>query len=863
MEGNAMRKFVGVFPLCCLLLLSGYGCATSAVKSVSVSPRPLSATEVYDLLSPAMAFVHTPGGSGSGALIDRGYIVTNAHVVWPYPAAGITFPDGTILESVPVAYLDHIADLALLGPVSVDISPLTFTPREDIEVGSDVYLIGYPLETEALPRTTIARGILSRVREWDEAGITFFQTDASVAGGQSGGILSTSRGEVIGISSLATAGRSFAFVASALDVLDRLGRMASGIDVDGLGRRGPWTEERKAVHEFRINNRWDTAAFIAESELSMAIDLSARSDQDLAVQVLADRGKTLRYANEYREGQAEELHLVAQPGLLFILVQSITNESSTVRLEGSLPLARIPDLDDGRRLQVGQSLAGNADFPLDTDWYLINLAEGQRIAVAVESVMIDPMVGIDRLGVAAPIQDDDSGGGILGKNSLLVFEAKVGGDYLLLVSDSGGRGTGGYVLNVAAASPDAYARSFDERDQLTPPPATTLPESKSLPADAEAEREWKKYFDFLPEGWSVDSEFFRGAPGAKVPLVIGGGRFTGFGYDPNVTILRFPAPRNMVLSAMTDEMVRQWKNRSTRVKLVSRENVTLDSVPGERIEMLVGSNGPDLRIIQVFLVRGSLAWLLQGMCTATHEEAALCSELLESFHFPEDSSRAEVPFDTVMVAAGFRARVADLYKSGDRKKAEEQLELFNRFAESLGEGDPGYAETFQTVGELESMLGRYERAIDCLKRAAAAYSSKGRVEQLGSVLNSEAWAYYLAGRYAEGEPVGRQASAIQSAVRGPDHAATIATSHTLAMLLVGLARYQEAEGLLRGAAAFAEQRRGINDEITVGYLTDLATLLQRSGKYAEAREIIDRLAGITTPPPDWASVGDRLPAEKH
>jgi hypothetical protein len=319
---KAMRRCIALFAICCLVVFSWLGCATPAVKPAGVSTRCLSATEVYDLISPAMAFVRTPQGSGSGVLIDGGYVVTTAHVVLPYAEVGVAFPNGTVLDQVPVAFVDRIGDLALLGRVSVAIAPVTLVPREDVQVGSDVYLIGYPFEIETVPRATIARGILSRVREWESAGITFFQTHASVAGGQSGGILSTSRGEVIGISSLAAGGRSFALVASALDVLDRLKGLLEGVDVDELGDRAPWREDRKAAHQFTIANRWDKAAFAAAPEREMTIGLTAQGEGEFALYVLNAYGDTVDFANEYGEGQAEQLNAEALPALHFVLVET-------------------------------------------------------------------------------------------------------------------------------------------------------------------------------------------------------------------------------------------------------------------------------------------------------------------------------------------------------------------------------------------------------------------------------------------------------------------------------------------------------------------------------------------------------------
>jgi len=78
---------------------------------------------------------------------------------------------------------DLLGDLAVIGPIETDISPTTLVDGEDLVIGSEVFLIGYPGEVEELPQPAISRGLISRKREWEAIGMTYFQTDAAIAGG--------------------------------------------------------------------------------------------------------------------------------------------------------------------------------------------------------------------------------------------------------------------------------------------------------------------------------------------------------------------------------------------------------------------------------------------------------------------------------------------------------------------------------------------------------------------------------------------------------------------------------------------------------------------------------------------------------
>ena len=139
-----------------------------------------------------------------------------------------------------------MADVALLGPINASVQPLALLDGEDLPIGSDVYLIGYPGEVDAYPQPAIARGILSRLRQWEPAAVTYFQIDASVAGGQSGGALVSDTGGVIGISGFKISEGQFALVASAADLLPRIRQLLAG-EAPSESRRPPLAFGRRGL----------------------------------------------------------------------------------------------------------------------------------------------------------------------------------------------------------------------------------------------------------------------------------------------------------------------------------------------------------------------------------------------------------------------------------------------------------------------------------------------------------------------------------------------------------------------------------------------------------------------------------------
>ncbi len=81
------------------------------------TPEPLTSEQIFERVSPSIVFIETAARKGSGVLIEGGYVVTNAEVVWPFETVSIVFPDGSEFLEVPVKGLDFISDLAVLGPI--------------------------------------------------------------------------------------------------------------------------------------------------------------------------------------------------------------------------------------------------------------------------------------------------------------------------------------------------------------------------------------------------------------------------------------------------------------------------------------------------------------------------------------------------------------------------------------------------------------------------------------------------------------------------------------------------------------------------------------------------------------------------
>jgi serine protease Do len=139
-------------------------------------------------------------GAGTGFVIDeRGYIITNQHVIENAERITVKFTDGRSLRAQVIG-ADPDTDIALIKVDSQrKLAHATLGNSDDLRVGEWVCAIGNPLAYEH----TVTVGVVSFIgrKLFDTSLDNYIQTDAAINFGNSGGPLINSRGEVIGINS--------------------------------------------------------------------------------------------------------------------------------------------------------------------------------------------------------------------------------------------------------------------------------------------------------------------------------------------------------------------------------------------------------------------------------------------------------------------------------------------------------------------------------------------------------------------------------------------------------------------------------------------------------------------------------------
>jgi serine protease Do len=196
---------------------------TETVKKVSPTIVGINVTQVVTYTDPFGSMLNDPffrqffgnqnynqkvKSLGSGFIISPdGYIVTNDHVAGNASEITVTMTDG---EQVPAKLIgsDKSTDICLLKINKSNLSSVTLGNSDDIIIGEWAIALGNPFGLfEVNDKPTVTVGVISSTGLnlepiEDRFYLNMIQTDAAINGGNSGGPLVNSTGDVIGMNTI-------------------------------------------------------------------------------------------------------------------------------------------------------------------------------------------------------------------------------------------------------------------------------------------------------------------------------------------------------------------------------------------------------------------------------------------------------------------------------------------------------------------------------------------------------------------------------------------------------------------------------------------------------------------------------------
>ncbi len=197
---------------------------TNAVKKVSPAVVGINVIEIRKYQNPYSPFYNDPffrqffGNNGeysqkvkelgSGYIISSdGYIVTNDHVAGNASQITVTLTNGKNYSAKLIG-TDHATDISLLKIKGSNFPAVKLGNSNDIIIGEWVVALGNPFGLFSLNnKPTVTVGVISseglNLQPLNQRYyLNMIQTDAAINGGNSGGPLVNSMGEVIGMNTL-------------------------------------------------------------------------------------------------------------------------------------------------------------------------------------------------------------------------------------------------------------------------------------------------------------------------------------------------------------------------------------------------------------------------------------------------------------------------------------------------------------------------------------------------------------------------------------------------------------------------------------------------------------------------------------
>ncbi|MFP3874709.1 MAG: DegQ family serine endoprotease [Thiohalophilus sp.] len=298
---------------------------------------------------------------GSGVIVDadKGYILTNNHVIEHADQIKVTLRNGNSYDAELIG-ADPDSDVAV---VKIDADNLTAVPLADsdsLRVGDFVVAIGNPFGLGQ----TVTSGIVSAL---DRSGLgiqgyeDFIQTDASINPGNSGGALVNLNGELVGINN-AIFSRSGGNIGIGFAIPVNMARqiMAQLVEHGEVrrGRLGVQAQDLTRELAMAFELKQGEGAVITQVEDGSPADKAGLQSGDIVIEI---DGKRVRDANTLRNrigllpiGSQVRMKVLRE-GKTETLTATIEKPARQQarggeKLHAHLTGARFADIDEGHRL---------------------------------------------------------------------------------------------------------------------------------------------------------------------------------------------------------------------------------------------------------------------------------------------------------------------------------------------------------------------------------------------------------------------------------------------------------------------------------------------------------------------------------
>ena len=371
--------------------------ATPAVVSIAVEGTQTSRQRVPEMFryffgAPQEQVQERPfRGLGSGVIIDadKGYVVTNNHVVDNADEITVKLTDGREFKAKKLGS-DEQSDIALLKIEPDDLKALPLADSDALRVGDFVVAIGNPFGLSQ----TVTSGIVSAL---GRSGLNiggyedFIQTDAAINRGNSGGALVNLHGELVGINTAifgpngGNVGIGFAIPANMMknlvDQIAEYGEVRRGL----LGILGSDIDAGLAE---AMNAEVNTGAFVSEVQPDSAAEKGGLQAGDI---ITAINGRQL---NSFQELRARIASMGAGAEVEISIMRKGKKMNVDVVLDDAadttVTAAQIHPALEGATLINGTDKAGNAGVVVSD---IERGAPAARIGLQADDVII----GVNRV----------------------------------------------------------------------------------------------------------------------------------------------------------------------------------------------------------------------------------------------------------------------------------------------------------------------------------------------------------------------------------------------------------------------------------------------------------------------------------